>query len=144
MSSKHYAGKRRKSLDLYGRVRDNEGMDKQDQVCQTCKLKKDCKGTCAPMVWINGNKPLKESIMRDPIDCRGHGDYNEVLHNLIRSKQDDTKIEDIRMILDERIRSIAAMLHAHMPITSIARQLHLSRKHLHHLINHPEVTPSEE
>jgi hypothetical protein len=74
---------------------------------------------CLPLKWIDGHSETKEKLLREPVEQYDIKDYNETLHELIRSKQTD-QIETIKLIKDKKIRAIASMLNVELTIKDIS------------------------
>ena len=120
-----------------------------DELCSDCpnriishgKIKIPCKHPCTPMRWIDGNKELKEKILKYPLESHAYSDYNNVLSQLIDGYNTD-HIDNIRELPDIRIRAIAAMLYADISLSDISRMLHVNRSNLYRNINkmtHPKT-----
>lgn len=82
------------------------------------------------MAWIDGNKELKEKILKYPLESRAYTDYNGVLAQLIDGHNAD-HIDNIRALPDIRIRAIAAMLYADISLSDISRLLNADRANLY-------------
>lgn len=103
-------------------------------ICEQCDNRHECRKTCAPLVWVNGTAPCREVIMTnvdfDQLDVR---DYKEVLHEVMRAKEKD-HIKEIRTIEDQRIRAVAAMLHAGLKMPWISKFIGLSERWIYQMI----------
>jgi hypothetical protein len=84
--------------------------------------------------WINGDKPLKEKILDEPMDDFERPDYNIVLHELSQTPTSSDRIEEIIKVRDYRRRAICSMLAVQIPRANIAALLGITRQHLHRLI----------
>ena len=107
-----------------------------DDICLQCKNRlikyKDqileCPFPCAPITWINGNKPLREPLIED---LRLHGelvDYNIALSELIEDHHQ--RIDYIMDIPDIRLRAIAAMLAVKIKKKDIAKLISMSLRQI--------------
>ena len=61
--------------------------------------------------------------------------YGDVIADVLASRQAVHMIE-IRDIIDYRVRAIAAMLDAHIPIATISRLLHIHRSSIYRQVRH--------
>ena len=62
------------------------GHDKE--ICKDCKNVGRCEDPCAPLVWIDGNVPLKEKILSRDLSNYDYGDYNVILAEKISSSRE--------------------------------------------------------
>lgn len=120
-------------------------MKQKDACCSLCakELRKVChtvKPVCAPLTWVDGNKPCKEKLYLDmkKSSCGlEYRDYNKVLAEHI--KDSGYSIEQL-LALDYRTRAIGAMLLAQIPKLEICKLLNLSKSQANRILagNKPE------
>jgi len=103
-------------------------------VCASCANKGHCENPCSPLKWINGDKPLKEKILDEPIDDFERPDYNVALYELSQTSTSSDRIEEIIKVKDFRRRAICSMIAVQIPRANIAALLGITRQHLHRLI----------
>jgi len=109
----------------------------KDELCKQCPNRKSCKGPCPPIRWIDGNVELQEKILSDPCDDRHCAEnYNTVLAQIIDkvNQNNNNIILQIRSIRNERIRVIASLLHADIPVRRISTYVRLSKSQIYRLI----------
>jgi hypothetical protein len=104
------------------------------EVCASCANKGRCEDPCNPLKWINGDKPLKEKYLNEPIDAYEIPDYNLILYDLAQSTNPPDRIGEIIKIQDLRRRAICSMLAVKIPRQNIAALLSITRQHLHKLL----------
>lgn len=105
------------------------------QICPGCPNHGRCEFLCSPLQWVNGNAPLKERILDDPIeDTYDIPDYNAVLYELQAEAPADSRIADIAGVRDIQRRAICAMLAVDIPQARIARLLGIDRRRLYRII----------
>lgn len=109
-----------------------DGHDKE--LCASCANKGHCENPCSPLKWINGDKPLREKILEDPIDDYERPDYNIALYELSQQSMASDRIEEIIKVKDYRRRAICCMLAVQIPRANIAALLGMTRQHLYRLI----------
>jgi hypothetical protein len=106
-------------------------MPAHDEICTlaNCGNLKDCRHMCAPILWIGRDKKPKEIFARDINAVAETRNYNDVLHTLMRrGDRRGARINDIAEIDDMRLRAVAAMLHANMTVSDIARVMRVSNR----------------
>jgi DNA-directed RNA polymerase specialized sigma24 family protein len=97
-------------------------------ICPHCRNVGLCLHPCYPITWIDGNKPRKETLLRDDYDRYQNGSYNDELAFLIEEKRDEW--ESIQAILDPRKKAIAAMLYSGLSLIEITAILGCSERSL--------------
>jgi hypothetical protein len=106
-----------------------------ETICAACSNKGRCEDPCAPLVWVDGNKPLKERYLENPIEqTELTADYKIVLTDLSSHYEPPDRIIDIIGIRDYRQRAICAMLSVQIPRQEIAKLLSITRQHLNRII----------
>ena len=108
-----------------------------DELCTGCKHIKKCTTPCKPMIWINGNTPLKEPLFRDISDQDNIRDYNEELAELIEDRQQ--RIDKAVGIEDIRQRAITILLLAGIKKKQIATLFSMSPRQIIRICKHIKV-----
>lgn len=92
--------------------------------CTECPARIKCVKLCDKMErYVNGNKPLKETLVNREADYIPQSDYNNVIHELMQDKQtrDIERLEAIRLIPDHRRRLILSALLVGIPQEKVAQ-----------------------
>jgi hypothetical protein len=105
------------------------GHDKE--ICAACPNRGACMYPCEPLHWINGNVPLKERYLSEPIEEYDIPDYKAILYDLSKTVSPEDRINEIKKLRNFRVRAICAMLTVDIPTANIAALLHISRTHLY-------------
>lgn len=106
-------------------------------ICNGCKnnfknnrtKKLHCKGTCNPLLWINGTEETQEQFYDDlkhkpPESANYNQTLSELINNQIYLSENEPEIKDVRK------RAISALLKEGLSNTEIARFMKITVKHL--------------
>jgi len=107
-----------------------------DDLCKqtNCPHLGECKSPCSWITIVDGTVPRREPYAAP--DCEQHNtrSYKDELYDLMQTN-DDSQIETIRAIADDRTKAIAAMLHAWMSVKQIGVIMELSPRQVYRVIN---------
>ncbi len=104
-------------------------MIKDDPVCKQCINKRICRGTCPPLIWINGYIPRKEPLFSEINNpFLEHYNYNETIAELIEDRRE--QFDNLHEIKNVRRRAIAAMLSVKITKTAISKLLNMSLRQI--------------
>ena len=94
-------------------------------ICAGCANIQDCIAPCNPMVWIDGDKPRKEMLLKEDLGEYDYADYNAVLAERIEHEQEHFQ-RLVDKLDDERTQAIVVLLDNNFKIPAVARILKVS------------------
>lgn len=97
-------------------------------ICKPCANRGACLHICAPLSWIDGNKPRKETFINANMDHYQSADYKESLAELSAHYDPPGMIDEIRAIKNLKARAIALLLYGWIGKEETATLLHIPRR----------------
>jgi hypothetical protein len=97
------------------------------KICMTCPNMADCQNMCAPLLWINGNKPLREKLLDNDMEGVEYRDYKGVLAEQIESAR-ERRVAFIEDILDVKKRAVIILLDEGFKIPQLAKLFRCSER----------------
>ena len=101
-----------------------------DGVCMTCLNRPTCQNTCAPMLWVNGNVVLKETLLDEPVEPSS--DYNAILAEGIDTHRRDFS-EHIDRVKNTKVKCVAILAEAGIKIEDIAKVMKCAKRTIYRI-----------